>query len=96
MRRGCPSPVDSESASQTVLSSNAEATQKSPSGVAEALRKFIGCQTICANDTGQLNRKNARRAAQGMSNRECCLKRHIVRELYPLILADLSDAATIT
>ncbi len=40
----------------------------------------------------------ARRAAQGMSNKEIqrCLKRYIVRELYPLILADLSDAATIT
>ncbi|SDW98377.1 hypothetical protein SAMN05421863_110312, partial [Nitrosomonas communis] len=25
-----------------------------------------------------------------------CLKRYIVRELYPLILADLSDAAAIT
>jgi transposase len=39
-----------------------------------------------------------RRAAQGMSNREIqrCLKRYIVRELYPLILADLSDAAIIT
>lgn len=40
----------------------------------------------------------ARRAAQGMSNKEIqrCLKRYIVRELYPLILADLSEAATIT
>ena len=40
----------------------------------------------------------SRRAAQGMSNKEIqrCLKRYIVRELYPLILADLSDAATIT
>ncbi len=40
----------------------------------------------------------ARRAAQGMSNKEIqrCLKRYIIRELYPLILADLSDAATIT
>jgi len=40
----------------------------------------------------------ARRAAQGMSNKEIqrCLKRYIVRELYPLILADLSDAATVT
>ncbi|WP_148906854.1 transposase, partial [Nitrosomonas communis] len=40
----------------------------------------------------------ARRAAQGMSNKEIqrCLKRYIVRELYPLILADLSDAAAIT
>ena len=39
-----------------------------------------------------------RRTAQGMSNKEIqrCLKRYIVRELYPLILADLSDAATIT
>ena len=39
-----------------------------------------------------------RRTAQGMSNKEIqrCLKRYIVRELYPIILADLSDAATIT
>lgn len=40
----------------------------------------------------------ARCAAQGMSNKEIqrCLKRYIVRELYPLILADLSEAAIIT
>ncbi len=40
----------------------------------------------------------ARRVAQGMSNKEIqrCLKRYIVRELHPFILADLSDAATIT
>ena len=39
-----------------------------------------------------------RRTAQGMSNKEIqrCLKRYIVRELYPLILADLSDAAIIS
>ena len=39
-----------------------------------------------------------RRTVQGMSNKEIlrCLKRYIVRELYPLILADLSDAATVT
>ncbi len=39
----------------------------------------------------------ARRAAQGMANKEIqrCLKRYIVRELYPLILADLSDAAAL-
>jgi transposase len=37
----------------------------------------------------------ARRTAQGMTNKEIhrCLKRYIVRELYPLILADLADAA---
>ena len=37
----------------------------------------------------------ARRTAEGMSNKEIhrCLKRYIVRELYPLILADLGDAA---
>jgi transposase len=35
-----------------------------------------------------------RRTAQGLSNKEIhrCLKRYIVRELYPLILADLSDS----
>jgi transposase len=40
----------------------------------------------------------ARRTAEGMSNKEIhrCLKRYIVRELYPLILADLQDAATAT
>jgi len=40
----------------------------------------------------------ARRTAQGMSNKEIqrCLKRYIVRELYPLILADLSETVTIT
>jgi transposase len=37
----------------------------------------------------------ARRRAEGMTMKEIhrCLKRYIVRELYPLILADLSDAA---
>jgi transposase len=37
----------------------------------------------------------ARRTAEGKSNKEIqrCLKRYIVRELYPLILADLKDAA---
>lgn len=40
----------------------------------------------------------ARRAAQGISNKEIqrYLRRYIVRELYPLIHAGLSDAATIT
>jgi transposase len=40
----------------------------------------------------------ARRTAEGMSTKEIhrCLKRYIVRELYPLILADLNDAATAT
>jgi len=35
-----------------------------------------------------------RRTKEGMSNREIhrCLKRYIVRELYPLILADLTDS----
>ena len=39
-----------------------------------------------------------RRTAEGMSNKEIqrCLKRYIVRELYPLILADLAMAATIS
>jgi transposase len=37
----------------------------------------------------------ARRTAEGKSTKEIhrCLKRYIVRELYPLILADLNDAA---
>ena len=36
----------------------------------------------------------ARRTAEGLSTKEIqrCLKRYIVRELYPLILADLADA----
>lgn len=36
-----------------------------------------------------------RRTAEGMSNKEIhrCLKRYIIRELYPLILADLATAA---
>ena len=36
-------------------------------------------------------------STRGMSNKEIqrCVKRYIVRELYPIILADLSDAATI-
>ena len=36
----------------------------------------------------------ARRTAEGLSPKEIqrCLKRYIVRELYPLILADLRDA----
>ena len=35
-----------------------------------------------------------RRTKEGMSNKEIhrCLKRYIVRELYPLILADLADS----
>jgi transposase len=38
----------------------------------------------------------ARRTTEGMSRKEIhrCLKRYIVRELYPLILADLRDAVT--
>ena len=38
------------------------------------------------------------KAERGISNIEIqrCLKRYIVRELYPLILADLSGAATVT
>ena len=37
----------------------------------------------------------ARRTAEGLSTKEIqrCLKRYIIRELYPLILADLADAA---
>ncbi|MFM0198238.1 IS110 family transposase, partial [Paraburkholderia strydomiana] len=36
-----------------------------------------------------------RRTKEGMSNKEIhrCLKRYIVRELYPLILADLAESA---
>jgi transposase len=39
----------------------------------------------------------ARRTGEGLSKKEIhrCLKRYIVRELYPLILADLRDAASI-
>ena len=39
-----------------------------------------------------------RRTAEGMSNKEIhrCLKRYIVRALYPLILADLADSARFT
>jgi transposase len=38
-----------------------------------------------------------RRTKEGMSNKEIhrCLKRYIVRELYPLILADLADSARV-
>jgi len=37
----------------------------------------------------------ARRTAEGLSSKEIrrCLKRYIIRELYPLILADLADSA---
>ena len=37
----------------------------------------------------------ARRTGEGLSKKEIhrCLKRYIVRELYPLILADLKDSA---
>ena len=40
----------------------------------------------------------ARRTGEGLSKKEIfrCLKRYIVRELYPLILADLKDAARMT
>ena len=36
-----------------------------------------------------------RRSAEGLSTKEIqrCLKRYIVRELYPLIIADLADSA---
>lgn len=39
-----------------------------------------------------------RRTKEGMSNKEIhrCLKRYIVRELYPLILADLAESARAT
>lgn len=39
----------------------------------------------------------ARRTGEGLSKKEIrrCLKRYIVRELYPLILADLKDAAQV-
>lgn len=39
-----------------------------------------------------------RRTAEGMSNKEIhrCLKRYIVRELYPIILADLAVAAVVS
>lgn len=39
-----------------------------------------------------------RRTAEGMSNKEIhrCLKRYIVRELYPLILADLAAATNVS
>ena len=39
----------------------------------------------------------AKRSSEGFSKKEIhrCLKRYIVRELYPLILADLKDAASI-
>jgi transposase len=39
-----------------------------------------------------------RRSAQGMSRKEIhrCLKRYIVRALYPLIIADLADSASST
>ena len=38
----------------------------------------------------------ARRTGEGLSKKEIhrCLKRYIVRELYPLILADLEDSAS--
>jgi transposase len=40
----------------------------------------------------------ARRTAEGLSSKEIqrCLKRYIIRELYPLILADLADSARST
>lgn len=40
----------------------------------------------------------AKRSSEGLSKKEIhrCLKRYIVRELYPLILADLKDAASIS
>jgi transposase len=39
-----------------------------------------------------------RRTKEGMSNKEIhgCLKRYIVRELYPLILADLADSTPVS
>jgi transposase len=39
-----------------------------------------------------------RRTKEGMSNKEIhrCPKRHIVRQLYPLILADVADSTCST
>ncbi len=39
----------------------------------------------------------ARRTAEGKSSKEMhrCLKRYIIRELYPIILADLKDSALV-
>ena len=39
-----------------------------------------------------------RRTKEGMSNKEIhrCLKRYLVREFYPLILADLADSARVS
>lgn len=39
-----------------------------------------------------------RRTMEGMSGKEIhrCLKRYFVRELYPVILADLADVANIS
>ncbi len=38
-----------------------------------------------------------RRTAEGLSRKEIlrCLKRHLARRLYPLLLADLTDAAAL-
>lgn len=53
---------------------------------------------VCIRSDPRAQADVMQRTAQGMSNKEIqrYLKRYIVRELYPLILADLSDAATIT
>jgi transposase len=39
----------------------------------------------------------ARRASEGLTRKEIlrCLKRHLARRLYPLLIADLTDAATL-
>jgi hypothetical protein len=47
-----------------------------------------------ARDDKDDDRRADRRTKDGMSNKEIhrCLKRYIVRQLYPLILADLADS----
>jgi transposase len=39
----------------------------------------------------------ARRASEGLTRKEIlrCLKRHFAHRLYPLLIADLTDAATL-
>ena len=74
--------------------------QCAPSSV-QRICRFLAIRWLTTWFTADSARTRAyveRRTKEGMSNKEIhrCLKRYIVRELYPLILADLADSARTT
>ena len=75
-----------------------EGTGTYGAGLARVLRD-AGIEVLEVNRADRSKRRlrgksDPRRTAEGRSSKEIqrCLKRYIVRELYPLILADLRDA----